>query len=111
MRCLLTTARPAQRGPGCATDAALDLDQPFESDPLVEIRPEPFGALLYHFGTRRLSFVKDRALAEVLLMLPEAESLRAACVFAGLDGTDIPASYLNALRTLAATGMIRARAA
>ena len=26
--------------------------------PQVALRPEPFGALLYHFGTRRLSFLQ-----------------------------------------------------
>jgi mycofactocin biosynthesis protein MftB len=26
----------------------------------VAVRPEPFGALLYHFGTRKLSFLKNR---------------------------------------------------
>jgi mycofactocin radical SAM maturase len=30
-------------------------------DPEVELRPERFGALAYHFGTRRLSFVRRRA--------------------------------------------------
>jgi mycofactocin radical SAM maturase len=30
-------------------------------DPDVELRPERFGALAYHFGTRRLSFVRRRA--------------------------------------------------
>jgi len=30
-------------------------------DPEMELRPERFGALAYHFGTRRLSFVRRRA--------------------------------------------------
>jgi mycofactocin biosynthetic radical S-adenosylmethionine protein MftC len=30
-------------------------------DPEVELRPERFGALAYHFGTRRLSFVRRRS--------------------------------------------------
>jgi len=33
---------------------------------LVSVRPEPFGALLYHFGTRQLSFLKDTTLLAVL---------------------------------------------
>ena len=30
------------------------------------MRPEPFGALLYHFGTRKLSFLKNRTIVEVV---------------------------------------------
>ena len=29
--------------------------RPWRLDDRVAVRPEPFGALLYHFGTRRLS--------------------------------------------------------
>ena len=32
----------------------------------VAVRPEPFGALLYHFGTRKLSFLKNRTIVEVV---------------------------------------------
>jgi putative mycofactocin binding protein MftB len=32
----------------------------------VALRPEPFGALVYHFGTRRLSFLKTPQLVEVV---------------------------------------------
>jgi hypothetical protein len=38
---------------------AFDLDQAWRLDERVAVRPEPFGALLYHFGTRRLSFLKN----------------------------------------------------
>ena len=34
------------------------LDEPWRLDDAVSLRPEPFGALAYHFGTRRLSFLK-----------------------------------------------------
>jgi len=37
---------------------ALDLDAAWRLHPQVALRPEPFGALLYHFGTRRLSFLQ-----------------------------------------------------
>jgi len=33
-----------------------DLDAPWRLDAQVRVRPEEFGALLYHFGTRQLSF-------------------------------------------------------
>ena len=73
--------------------------------PQVSIRPEPFGALLYHFGTRKLSFLKDRRLLEVVERLDTAPSARAACDEAGVPESD-RARYLTALSTLADSHMI-----
>ena len=46
--------------------------------PQVALRPEPFGALLYHFGTRKLSFLKNRTIVAVVevaaLDMPDARS-------------------------------------
>jgi mycofactocin precursor len=48
-----------------------DLDRGWDIHPKVSVRPEPFGALLYHFGTRRLSSLKDRTpLAVVQSLFP-----------------------------------------
>ena len=51
------------RSTACAvsTDLALEFDLAgaWRPHPQVSIRPERFGALLYHFGTRRLSFLKN----------------------------------------------------
>ena len=85
------------------------LDAPWELHPQVQVRPEPFGALLYHFGTRRLSFLKDRRLLEVVQRLPHERTARAACTAAGLSAAELP-TYGRALATLAATDMIRQRA-
>ena len=43
---------------------AFDLDGAWQLHPQVSVRPERFGALLYHFGTRRLSFLKNPTLLE-----------------------------------------------
>jgi putative mycofactocin binding protein MftB len=85
------------------------LDTAWELSPQVSVRPEPFGALLYHFGTRRLSFLKDRRLLAVVQQLPEQATARAACTAAGLGEHEIP-TYGRALETLARTAMIRERA-
>jgi putative mycofactocin binding protein MftB len=85
------------------------LDRAWDLSPRVSIRPESFGALLYHFGTRRLSFLKDRRLLDVVQALPDHESARAACRAAGLTDAQLPA-YAKALSTLAATDMLRERA-
>ena len=74
------------------------------------MRPERFGALLYHFGTRRLSFVKTPTLLAVLQSLPVAASARVACLDAGVPESELPA-YERALGTLAASSMICERSA
>jgi putative mycofactocin binding protein MftB len=83
-----------------------DLDAAWRLHPQVAIRPERFGALLYHFGTRRLSFVKTPTLLETLQRLDSSSSARAACVEAGVSSTDM-ASYEKALATLAGSQMIQ----
>ena len=84
------------------------LDRAWALHPGVAVRPEPFGALLYHFGSRRLSFLKDRRLLEVVRLLDGAGSAREACAAAGLPEEELP-TYARALRTLARTDMIQER--
>ena len=43
------------------TAAFAQIKRAAQLDPEVELRQERFGALAYHFGTRRLSFVRRRA--------------------------------------------------
>jgi putative mycofactocin binding protein MftB len=85
------------------------LDQAWALAPQVSVRPEPFGALLYHFGTRRLSFLKDRRLLAVVQGLPQATTAREACVAAGVEPGELRA-YERALARLAETDMLRERA-
>jgi putative mycofactocin binding protein MftB len=87
---------------------AFDLERPWRLAGQVALRPEPFGALAYHFGTRRLSFLKTRKLLAVVQALGEHASGRAACVAAGVSDEELPA-YERALATLAGSGMIVAR--
>ncbi|WP_436791607.1 mycofactocin biosynthesis chaperone MftB [Yinghuangia sp. YIM S10712] len=84
---------------------AIDLDRPWALHPQVSMRPEPFGALLYHFGTRRLSFLKDRRLVEVIRRLPDAPSARAACDGCGISTDELP-RFRAALTTLARSAML-----
>jgi putative mycofactocin binding protein MftB len=82
-----------------------DLDGAWRLHPQVSIRPERFGALLYHFGTRRLSFLKNTTLLEIVRSLDTHSSARAACAAAGVDAPDLP-TYTTALATLAASTTI-----
>jgi mycofactocin biosynthesis protein MftB len=103
---------PCSEEPGGGRAGAAEppriLDQAWELAPQVSVRPEPFGALLYHFGTRRLSFLKDRRLLAVVQGLAEAPSAREACAGAGIGPSDLPA-YERALARLAETDMVRER--
>jgi putative mycofactocin binding protein MftB len=92
-----------------SANQAFDLDAAWRLHPHVSVRPERFGALLYHFGTRRLSFLKSPALLTVVRSLASQPSARAACRAAGLGEADLPA-YTRALATLAAGRMICPRA-
>ena len=87
---------------------SFDLDRPWQLHPQVSVRPERFGALLYHFGTRRLSFLKSPALLTVVESLGGTPSAREACRRAGLTPAELPA-YATALQTLASSQMIRPR--
>jgi len=89
--------------------AAFDLDRPWQLDDRVAVRPEPFGALLYHFGTRRLSFLKNTTVLTVVRSLAEHASARSACAAAGVGSAALPA-YERALATLAESQMIKERA-
>jgi putative mycofactocin binding protein MftB len=97
--------------PAAVQDPVQDRDllgQAWDLAPQVSVRPEAFGALLYHFGTRRLSFLKDRVLLDVVQGLADAPSARHACEAAGVDEARLP-TYARALRRLADTDMLRPR--
>lgn len=73
--------------------------------PRVALRDEPFGALAYHFDTRRLSFLKSLDLVRVVRALERAPSAAAACDAAGIGAERRP-SYRRALAELARGEMI-----
>jgi putative mycofactocin binding protein MftB len=82
------------------------LDEAWALDPSVALRPEPFGALAYHFGNRKLVFLKRPELVAVVRALGAGVVVRDALVAAGVPETGWPA-YLTALAGLAESGMIR----
>lgn len=76
--------------------------------PQVALRPEPFGALAYHYGNRRLTFVKSHALVELLRCLGEHGSVGEALDEAGLAGRQREA-FVRALARLAEAEVICGR--
>ena len=92
------------------TDRAPGFDpaRPHRCSPRVALRPEPFGALVYHFGTRRLSFLKTPQLVEVVSGLERHPNVHSALDAAGVEAVQRTA-YLRALAGLAANGTIEER--
>jgi putative mycofactocin binding protein MftB len=85
------------------------LGQAWTLSPSVALRPEPFGALAYHFGNRRLTFLKRPELVAVVRALGSQPDVRSALVAAGVPESQF-ASYAEALAGLARADMIRPRA-
>ncbi|MGJ7441211.1 mycofactocin biosynthesis chaperone MftB [Aquipuribacter sp. MA13-6] len=98
-------------GPADAPPGPDGLDDAWEVHPAVSVREEDFGALLYHFGTRRLSFVTSLPLLGAVRALAGAPS--AAAALDDVLGTDAPprerAALERGLLALAAGGMVRLR--
>ena len=86
-------------------DPPFDLDRPWRLHSRAAIRPEPFGAMLYHFQTRGLSFLKSTTLLSVLKGLADHPTARAACTAAGVPDSEL-VTYARALTTLAKSKMI-----
>jgi mycofactocin biosynthesis protein MftB len=72
--------------------------------PSVALRPEPFGALAYHYGSRRLTFLRSPLLAELVRGLEQHASAEAA-LCATVPETK-RSSYRRALADLAGSGFI-----
>jgi mycofactocin biosynthesis protein MftB len=61
----------------------------YRCSPSVALRPEPFGALVYHFGTRRLSFLNPW-LVTVVPGLADQPDVHSALDAAGVDPAQRP---------------------
>jgi putative mycofactocin binding protein MftB len=83
-------------------------ERPYRRSPNVAVRPEPFGALVYHFGTRKLSFLKTPELVEVVTGLDQHPCVHDAIAAAGVAQAQREA-YLRALAGLAEAGTIEPR--
>jgi len=68
--------------------------------PQVGLREEQFGALAYHYGNRRLTFLNDDALLAVVRSASLADDVDAALAEAGVDDARRGA-YRVALQRLA----------
>jgi putative mycofactocin binding protein MftB len=89
--------------------AAFDAGLPWRRSRSVALRPEPFGALVYSFTSRKLSFLKSKQLVAVVESLGDHPSAAAALTACGVTEAQRPA-YLKALADLARSQLIEVRA-
>ena len=89
------------------TTTTFDPAARWERSPKVGLRPEPFGALAYHFDTRRLVFLKSNQLVDLVDGLADHPSADQA-----IDAIIEPATersrqaHVKALASLAEAGVI-----
>lgn len=84
------------------------LDQSWALNDSVAVRPEPFGALVYDFHTRRLTFLKQPALVRVVEALGSSRTVADALDAAGVAEADRE-RYCAALSRLADQQIISRR--
>ena len=82
-----------------------DADRRWHLHERAALRPEPFGALAYHYGNRRLTFLRSPDLVALVERLADEPSARAAFTAAGIDDRRWP-SFEKALTSLAAGDFI-----
>jgi putative mycofactocin binding protein MftB len=85
-----------------------DPTRAYAPHPQLALRPERFGALAYHYGNRRLTFLKSPQLAAIVESLGEHPSADAALHAHGVSPAQRPA-MLGALARLERSEVIRAR--
>jgi putative mycofactocin binding protein MftB len=77
--------------------------------PQVALRPEPFGALAYHYDTRRLVFLKHPDIVNVVRALADHPTVGDALAACGIDPSRYPA-FERALSALIDSEMLHDRA-
>ncbi len=87
---------------------ALASTDPWTLSSSIGLRPEPFGALAYHFDSRRLVFLKTNDLVDVVRALQDHPSIDDAFDSVGIPAAKRP-NYLTALASLAESGVIEPR--
>ncbi len=84
------------------------LQRPLELHPQVALRPEPFGALAYHYGNRRLVFLKHADMVAVARSLADHASLAETLRAAGVAESRWP-SFAKAFESLLSSEVVRER--
>jgi putative mycofactocin binding protein MftB len=84
------------------------LERPLELHPQVALRPEPFGALAYHYGNRRLVFLKHPDMVAVARSLADHPSLADTLQACNVAPSRWP-SFATAFESLLKSEVVRER--
>ena len=84
------------------------LDQALELHPQVALRPEPFGALAYHYGNRRLVFLKHPDIVRVAQQLGDHPTLSATLEACEVAPSRWP-NFATAFESLKSSEIVRER--
>ncbi len=87
----------------------MDLDAPHQLSDRVGLRDESFGAMAYHYDTRRLVFLKSTQLTDLVRDLAHHPSPRDAIAAAAPDAVDRQAVLGRALQQLAEANIVEPR--
>ena len=83
----------------------IDTGRAWRLHPRVALRPEPFGALAYHYGNRRLNLLRSQDLVTLVERRGDHDSLVDAFDACGIAPTRRPA-FERALGALAASDFL-----
>lgn len=86
----------------------VSIDSSCELHPHVAVRPEPFGALAYHYDNRRLVFLRHPDIVKVVSSLSEHHTIADA-----LDANEISEdrwpAFVSAIDSLVTSEIVRVR--
>ena len=85
---------------------SFDPDDRYRLSRRVGLRPEPFGALAYHYDTRRLVFLKSPELVELVRALDQHPSAGAAIDAVVAPTAQRRSAYEAALASLCESGVV-----
>ena len=84
------------------------LDRRLALHPQVALRPEPFGALAYHYGNRKLIFLKHPDVVRVVQALADHDTIADTLLACDIDPSRWP-SFERALTALTESEMLHER--
>ena len=86
----------------------ITLDSACELHPQVTLRPESFGALAYHYGNRKLTFLKHPDIVAVVRDMAKHATLADALTASGVHQDRWP-SFVTAINALQSSEVVRVR--
>ncbi|MEZ5378977.1 MAG: mycofactocin biosynthesis chaperone MftB [Acidimicrobiales bacterium] len=106
----MSSSSPARPAAAAAIDPSIfDASRPWQLHHRVALRPEPFGAMAYHYDNRRLNFLRSPELVALVESLDRHPSARAGFEALGIDERRWP-SFERALASLALSDFLEQRA-